>query len=69
MEYGFININNFSLLCLRINDWTYNKNINIGRGVCVCVCALKPGTLHRVTCSYCVRGVPDYSTLIQDYFS
>jgi hypothetical protein len=37
----------------------------------VCVRVLEPGTLHRVTCqsSYCVRGVPGYFTLIQDYFS
>ena len=36
-----------------------------------CVRVLEPGTLHRVTCqsSYCVRGVPGYFTLIQDYFS
>ena len=37
----------------------------------MCVRVLEPGTLHRVTCqsSYCVRGVPGYFTLIQDYFS
>lgn len=37
----------------------------------MCVCVLEPGTMHRVPrqSSYCVREVPVYFTLIQDYSS